>query len=123
MSDLSVDASVPLSDYARKAEAAEESEGVPRTLAAPEKSAPLPGLAGSSSAAVSQAFEIGEEDKQTKLGEWARWQGRRQQRLERRSVLREKYRSVNAECRLGFCSSDCSQCKVIASKPLLDTMP
>jgi len=104
LSDLSLDASVPLSDFARTDQAAKESEGALRKLATPGK------------AAVSHAFEVEEEGEQTKLREWARWQDRRQQRLGRRSVLREKYISMNAECRLGFCSSDCSQCKAPAGE-------
>jgi hypothetical protein len=92
-------------------------------FAIPEMSATLSQRSTLSSTAVSQAFDVGEQDERARLEEWARWQCRRKQRLERRAVLREKYISRNAECRLGLCSSDCSQCKATASKPRLDIMP
>ncbi|CAK0828213.1 unnamed protein product [Prorocentrum cordatum] len=116
LSDVScLDASAALLGDAWTYQAAVESQTVLRKLATPGEGAPHAWAAGSGGAAVSQAPGVGQEDEQAKRAEWASWRARRQQRLERRSATREQYGTMNLECRLRYCSSDCGQCRATAS--------
>jgi len=78
-------------------------------------------ISSSDYAIVEKSFVIEEDYDQTMLA-LVRWQARRQKRLGRRSSWTGKYSSVNGEHKLGFCSSDCLQCKVAGSKSPLDIM-
>ncbi|CAK0797638.1 unnamed protein product [Prorocentrum cordatum] len=72
-------------------------------------------------AAVSQAFDSREGDEQAKLDmdmaeKLARWQGRRQQKIQKRTQWKHNFNSLNGEHKLGFCSSDCVRCKEATEK-------
>jgi hypothetical protein len=77
----------------------------------------LSGDASEEHAPAFRASAIEEDDEQAVLADWARWQARRQKRLGKRSLMKDKYNSVNGEHRLGICSSDCLQCKAIGGEP------
>jgi len=64
-------------------------------------------------AAVTQVFDAGDDDEQAKAEQWARWQGRRQKKIQKRAGWKHKFNTMTGEHNLGICSSDCAQCKAI----------